>query len=92
MSLEGDLEAIKPSPHNVNDELDVISKYEADLEYLKNGKMIIERRMAEAGISDEMVNKKLSKLNKSIKRIGKLIDDFKNDLNNLDDETDDLEE
>jgi septation ring formation regulator EzrA len=85
------MEAIKPSPRLVNN-MDVIGKYEADLEYLKNGKMIIERQMAEKGMSDEVVNKKLSKLTKTIERIDKLLEDFKNDLKDLDEDAEDSDE
>lgn len=77
---DADLEILKPTPKPIKTELDLLGKYQSDLDYLKNGKMIIERHMAEEGIDDEVINKKMSKLNKSIERLEELIENYEKDL------------
>ena len=80
MSISDDLEVLKPTPKPLKTELDLLSKYQSDLDYLKNGKMISERHMVEEGIEDKVINKKMRKLNKSIERLEKLIEDYEKDL------------
>lgn len=88
MSFEGGMEELKPEPkvdiihHYIKSELDLLDKYENDLEYLRNGKMTIERKMVEDDIDDETINKKLRKLDKSIEKLTKMIENYREDIQN----------
>lgn len=90
MSIEN-IDAAKPEPKDVP--LNFLDKYKTDLNYLKNGKMIIERRMVEKGIDDDTIDKKLSKLSKSIERLENLIKDYEKEIEDeIDDSSDDIDE
>ena len=96
MSFKPDMEPLKPDAKFIKGNLDLLSKYESDLEFLKNGKMTIERQMAEKGIADDVVDKKLAKLTKSITKLESMVRDYRNQIEKaqeeLDDITDDVEE
>jgi hypothetical protein len=79
MSLEGDLEAIKPNYKTVGS-LDFLSKYKTDLDYLKNAKRVIEQYISEKNIDDEETNKRLKKINKAILKLEMAINDFEKNL------------
>ena len=55
----------------------IISKYESDLELLKRGRIGICEQMSHSGIDNNVINKKLKKLDKSIETLQKLIEEFK---------------
>ena len=55
----------------------VLSKYISDLELLEQGRTNISENMNHSGINNEIINKKLHKLDKSIDKLRNLIDDFK---------------
>lgn len=87
MSIDADVEALKPSPKPIHTELDLLGKYQNDLSYLEHGKMIIEKKLSDQGIDDEIVNKKLDKLNKSIEKLKSLIEQYEKELNKEADES-----
>lgn len=82
MSFKDGMKELKPEPKVAKGELDLLDKYEHDLEYLRNGKITIERKMAEDGIDNEIINKKLHKLDRSIKKLTKLVDDYRENIQN----------
>lgn len=88
MSLSGDLEALKPLPTKIQSNLDLIGKFRSDLSYLRNGKMLVERDMAEKGIDDETANKQLRKITSSINKLEKLIDEYEQRLKDEEDSED----
>jgi uncharacterized membrane protein YgaE (UPF0421/DUF939 family) len=92
MSLAGDVEALKPSYKPLHTELDLLGKYQNDLSYLEHGKMFIEKKLADQGINDEIVNKKLDKLNKSIEKLKSLIEQYEKELEKEADESGDSSE
>lgn len=93
MSFEGGLEELKPVPKNVKADLDLLGKYENDLQYLRNGKMSIEKKLVDEGIDDETINKKLQKLDKSITKLTKMVDDYRNNIQKrIDESEEDSEE
>lgn len=55
----------------------VLSKYISDLELLERGRANISENMNHSGINNEIINKKLHKLDKSIDKLRNLIDEFK---------------
>lgn len=79
MSLEGDLESIKPNYKTV-ESLDFLSKYKTDLDYLKNAKRVIEQYISEKNIEDEETDKRLKKINKAILKLEMAINDFEKNL------------
>lgn len=90
MSIEN-IDTAKPEAKNA--ELNFLEKYKTDLTYLKNGKMTIERRMVEKGIDDEVIDKKLRKLTKSIERLEQLISNYEKEIeNDIDDSSDSSED
>ncbi len=92
MSLAGDVEALKPTYKPLVTELDLLGKYQNDLSYLEHGKMLIEKKLADQGIDDEIVNKKLDKLNKSIEKLKSLIEQYEKELEKEADESGDSSE
>lgn len=104
MSIEN-IDDLKPSPKvahsdaklSPEDTLDFLGKYRNDLEFLKNGKISIERSMSEKGIDNEVITKKLKKLTKSITHLEQMINEFEEnnaqDVDDVDDnESSDTEE
>ena len=69
------LEIAKPNPKNVKS-FNLLEKYKNDLQYLENGKMLIERRMAEDGIEDATADKQLKRLTNSIETLRNLISTY----------------
>lgn len=66
--------------NNRNEQLQkemIISKYESDLDLLKQGRIGICEQMSHSGIDNNIINKKLKKLDKSIETLQKLIEEFK---------------
>lgn len=73
--VDNGLNELKPAAKNVG-ALDMIGKFKSDLRRLENGKMIIERTLTEKGISDNEIDKKLERINKSIETLKQMIKDF----------------
>lgn len=73
--VDNGLNELKPAAKNVG-ALDMIGKFKSDLRRLENGKTIIERTLTEKGISDNEIDKKLERINKSIKTLKQMIKDF----------------
>lgn len=69
------LEIAKPEPKNIKS-FNLLEKYKNDLQYLENGKMLIERRMAEDGIEDATADKQLKRLTNSIETLRNLISNY----------------
>lgn len=69
------LEITKPEPKNVKP-FNILEKYKNDLQYLENGKMLIERRMAEDGVEDATADKQLKRLTNSIETLRNLISTY----------------
>lgn len=75
MSFENGLDALKPSAKTIPN-LDLINKFKSDLNFLETGKLDIEKTLAEKGIEDEVIDKKMRKLNRAIERLTKLINAY----------------
>ena len=73
--VDNGLNELKPAAKNVG-ALDMLGKFKSDLRRLENGKMIIERTLTEKGISDNEIDKKLERINKSIETLKQMIKDF----------------
>lgn len=73
--VDNGLNELKPAAKNVG-ALDMIGKFKSDLRRLENGKTIIERTLTEKGISDNEIDKKLERINKSIETLKQMIKDF----------------
>lgn len=73
--VDNGLNELKPAAKNVG-ALDMIGKFKSDLRRLENGKTIIERTLTEKGISDNEIDKKLKRINKSIETLKQMIKDF----------------
>ena len=73
--VDNGLNELKPAAKNVG-ALDMLGKFKSDLRRLENGKMVIERTLTEKGISDNEIDKKLERINKSIETLKQMIKDF----------------
>ena len=73
--VDNGLNELKPDAKNVG-ALDMLGKFKSDLRRLENGKTIIERTLTEKGISDNEIDKKLERINKSIETLKQMIKDF----------------
>ena len=91
MAFSPDAEPLKPDAKFIQGNLDLLGKYKSDLDFLKNGKMTIERNMAEKGIDDATADKKLRKLTKSIEKLEQMVEDYQNQIEKAQEELDDRE-